>query len=596
MSEKTRRTRALTVGAGVAVAALALAGCTTTATPESGTSTGGTITIATTNAFTSFNGDTPQANLDTNGMVGYLTGTQNNLGLGGFERLDKDFSLIKNTDFGTIETVSENPLTVKYTINPGLTWSDGEPINADDMLAYWAINSGYYNDATLDPESGEPTSGTQYFALAGSTAGLDTTSFPEISDDNLSMTLTYGTPYVDYELVNPISKPAHVLAEKAGVSEADFIQLLKTLPKGDPAAPVAPNATLKAAGDFWNTGYDVTAMPTDESLLVASGPFIVTDFTPEQSITLGKNPNYKGELSPSYDQLIIRFIGDANAQVTALQNGEVQAIQPQASADTLTALQNANATVHSGDQVAYDHLDLRFAGVFADANVREAFLKTIPRQQLVDSIIKPVNPQGEVLNSQIFLPTDGDEYTTAVAASGYDAYDAPDIEGAKALLNGATPTVRILYNTNNPNRVDSFRAIQQSAQQAGFVIEDAGSPDWSKLLSAGNYDASIFGWVSPGAGNAALPQIFKSNGGGNYNLYSNSTVDQLVDETQVTLDKTKLNDLKVQIDTATAKDFYGLPMFQLPGLFADNGSVKGVDYFGGQTGIVWNAQEWTLAG
>ncbi|WP_458933053.1 ABC transporter substrate-binding protein, partial [Enterococcus faecium] len=92
---------------------------------------------------------------------------------------------------------------------------------------------------------------------------------------------------------------------------------------------------LKAAADFWNKGYDVTAMPTDQSLLVASGPFIVTDFTPEQSITLGKNPNYKGSMSPKYDQLIIRFIGDANAQVTALQNGEVQAIQPQPSADTL---------------------------------------------------------------------------------------------------------------------------------------------------------------------------------------------------------------------------------------------------------------------
>ena len=73
MSEKTRRTRALAAGAGVAVAALALAGCTTTATPDAGASSGGTITIATTNAFTSFNGDTPEANLDTNGMVGYLT-------------------------------------------------------------------------------------------------------------------------------------------------------------------------------------------------------------------------------------------------------------------------------------------------------------------------------------------------------------------------------------------------------------------------------------------------------------------------------------------------------------------------------------------
>ena len=597
MSEKTRRTRALTVGAGVAVAALALAGCTTTAAPEGGSSaSGGTITIATTNAFTSFNGDTPEANLDTNGMVGYLTGVSGGLGLGGFQRLDKDFSVLDNTDFGTYEKVSDDPLTVKYTINEGLTWSDGQPINADDMLVNWAINSGYYDDAKLDESGAVTNGGTQYFTLAGSTAGLDTTAFPEISDDNMSMTLTYSKPFVDWELVNPIGKPAHVLAEKAGVSEEDFVKLLKDTPKGNPDSPVAPNATLKAAADFWNKGYDVTAMPTDASLLVASGPFIVTDFTPEQSITLGKNPNYKGTMSPSYDQLIIRFIGDANAQVTALQNGEVQAIQPQPSADTLTALKNANATVHSGSQLSYDHVDLSFGGVFADANVREAFLKTIPRQQILDSIIKPINSDAEVLNSQIFLPTDGDKYTTAVTASGYDKFTEPDIDGAKALLNGATPTVRILYNTNNPNRVDSFRAIQQSAQQAGFNIVDAGSPDWSKLLGSGSYDVSIFGWISPGAGNAALPQIFKTGGGGNYNNYSNATVDTLVDESQVTTDTTKLDDIKVKIDAETAKDYYGLPLFQLPGLFADNGSVQGIDYFGGQTGIVWNAQEWTLAG
>jgi peptide/nickel transport system substrate-binding protein len=596
VSKNTWRKRALVTGAGVAVTALALAGCTTAPAEETPAESGGTITVATTNAFTSFNGDTPDANLDTNGMVGYLTGVSGGLGLGGFLRLDKDFSILSNDDFGTIETVSEDPLTVKYTLNEGLTWSDGEPITADDMLVNWAQSSGWFDDAVIDGSTGDVTNGgTQYFTLAGSTAGIDTTAFPEIGDDNMSMTITYSTPYVDYQLFNPIGKPAHVLAEKAGVSLEEFVELINTLPEGNPDAPVAPNATLKAAADFWNTGYDVTTMPSDESLLVASGPFIVTDFQAESSITLEKNPEYKGTMSPAYDQLIIRFIGDANAQVTALQNGEVNAIQPQPSADTLTALEANNATVHAGNQVAYDHLDLTFGGVFADANVREAFLKTIPRQQILDSIITPVNPDAEVLNSQIFLPTDA-QYTDAVEASGYDAFTEPDIEGAKALLAGATPTVRILYNTNNPNRVDSFRAIQQSAQQAGFVIEDAGSPDWSSLLGSGSYDASIFGWVSPGAGNAALPQIFKTNGGGNYNLYSNAEVDTLVDESQVTVDNDALQQLKIEIDAKTAQDFYGLPLFQTPGIFADNGTVTGVDYFGGQTGIVWNAQEWMLAG
>ncbi|MFB8387067.1 ABC transporter family substrate-binding protein [Microbacterium sp. NPDC055910] len=599
MTIQIRRSRAVVVGGVVAVAALALAGCTTDGggndeeTPET---QGGTITIATTNAFTSFNGDTPEANLDTNGMVGYLTGVSGGLGLGGFVRLDQDYTLIKNEDFGTYEQVSEDPLTVQYTLNEGLKWSDGEDITADDMLVNWAINSGYFNDAIIDPATGDVTNGgTQYFSLAGSTAGLDTTSFPEISDDNLSMTITYDTPYVDWELVNPIGKPAHVLAEKAGVSLEEFISTIEEMPEGDVDAPVEANPVLKAAADFWNTGYDVTAMPTDESLLVGSGPFIVTDFVPESSITLEKNPEYTGDLSPSYDQLIMRFIGDSNAQVTALQNGEVNAIYPQASADTLTALDNAGATIHAGDQLSYDHLDLNFTGVFAEANVREAFMKTIPRQQILESIITPVNPDAGVLNSQIFLPTDA-AYPDAVAASGYDAYDEPDIEGARELLAGATPTVRILYNTNNPNRVDSFRAIQQSAQEAGFVIEDAGSPDWSSLLGSGSYDASIFGWISPGAGNAALPQIFKNGGGGNYNNYNNAEVNALADESQVTLDPERLTEIKIEIDAHTAADFFGLPLFQLPGLFADNGSVTGIEHFGGQTGIVWNAQEWTLAG
>src|SRR5690606_30657957 len=144
------------------------------------------------------------------------------------------------------------------------------------------------------------------------------------------------------------------------------------------------------------------------------------------------------------------------------------------------------------------------------------------------------------------------------------------------------PTVRILYNTDNPNRVDSFQAVKASAEEAGFIIEDLGSPDWSSLLPGGDYEASIFGWISPGAGTAGLPQIFKTGGGGNYNNYSNATVDELVDESQVTLDPEKLSEIQIAIDAETAKDFYGLPLFQLPGLFADNGTITGIEYMGNQ--------------
>ncbi len=382
------------LGAAVAVAAagaLALAGCTASGGGNSSAPTGGTVSIAIVNDLTSLNNNTPQGNLDTNGQYTYLTGAS-------FSYPDNNFNLVQNTDVGTIEKTSDSPLTVTMKLNDKLKWSDGEPVTADDLVLNWAINSGYYDDATLDAD-GKATSGTQYFAIAGSTAGLDKTSFPTISSDNKSITLTFSEPYVDWNLLasgtSAIEQPAHIVAKKAGLSSAaDLTALLKSLPKGNPAAPVAPNAKLQAAAAFVNSGYDITSFPTDPDLLVAAGPWQLSAWTPGQSLEFSKNPQYTGSLTPKIDKIVMRVVPDAAAQVTALQNGEVDIAYPQASADTKKSLEGiSNAQVLTGNQVSYDHLDLNFkSSVFSDPTVRQAFLLTIPRQQIVDAIVTPVVP------------------------------------------------------------------------------------------------------------------------------------------------------------------------------------------------------------
>ena len=572
------------------VAALALTACTTSGnTGTDAATSGGTVTVAVVNDFTSFNNQTPQSNLDTNGQVGYLMGNYGSA----FSYIDKDFNIVREDKFGTFEKTSDDPQTVTYTLNPDDKWSDGEPVTADDMVLSWATQSGYYNDSTVDEATGEVATGTTYFEIAASTAGLDTTALPTVSDDNLSMTLVYGTPYVDWELVNPIGQPAHIVAKKAGLgSAADLTALLMSLPKGDPANPVAADPTLKAAADFVNTGYDVTAFPTDPDLLVSSGPMVPTGWTPGQSFTMERNKYYVGGMIPNIDKMILRVIPDANAQVTALQNGEVDIINPQASADTLTALENTGADVLTGDQVSYDHLDLRFdQPVFADLKVRQAFLKTVPRQQILDSIVTPVNPDAKVLNSQIWVPANA-PYDDSVANNGSSDYADVDIDGAKALLAGATPSVRILYNTNNPNRVDEFQAIQESAAKAGITVVDVGSPDWSSLLEGGDYDASLFGWISPGVGSTGISQIFSTDGGGNYNRYTGTNADAIL--TQTTLDPDELIAIEKRMDKQMFTDAYGLPLFQLPGVFGVNKRVSGVEYMGNQTGPFWNFWEWSV--
>ncbi|MHA7220135.1 ABC transporter family substrate-binding protein [Arthrobacter sp. MDT1-48-3] len=547
------------------------------------------------NAFSSFNASTSEGNVDINGVIAYATHS-------GFNYIDNNLELVANEDFGTMEVLSEDPLSVKYTINEGVSWSDGEPVDGGDLLLQWAIESGYFNDSTTD-EAGEVVSGATYFDYAGDTTGLALTELPEIGEDGRSITLNYSEPFADYEvafgLMNEggLDTPAHVLAEKGGLADEDaLIELIQTAPAGDPENPVE-RPEVQAVADFWNAGFDTKSLPTDPSLFLSNGPFIASAMTPDQSMTLVRNEDYTWGPIPKVDEITVRYIGEAPAQVQALQNGEVDIIAPQASADTVEQLEAVEGvTLVRGNELSYDHLDLNFSGVFEDEKVREAFMKTVPRQQLVDSITKKLNPDAEPLDSQLFL-TDQEPYEEAASNNGSDAYDEVDIEGAKELLDGATPEVRIMYNRDNPNRLNSYTLIAESASQAGFKIVDGGlgASDWSAALGNGTYDATIFGWINTGVGVSGVPQIFKSEAGSNFNGFSSPEADELMDELVVTTDPDKQDELQVQIDKLIWDSKYGLPLFQVPGMNAYSDNVSGVEYMPNLTGVWWNFWDWQIA-
>jgi peptide/nickel transport system substrate-binding protein len=583
-----------------AVAALALSACaanTGTETPEESTegeATGGNIRVVEVNGFSSFNSNSSEGNVDINGRIAYATHS-------GFVYINNELEVVENEDFGTMEVLSEDPLSVKYTVNEGVNWSDGEPVDGGDLLLHWAIGSGHFNDAVTD-EAGEPVSGTTYFDYAGDTTGLALTELPEIGEDGRSLTLNYSEPFADYQVAfglmteGGISTPAHVLAEKGGLADEDaLIELIETAPAGDPENP-QERPELQAVADFWNTGFDTKSLPTDESLFLSNGPFITTDMTPDQSMTLSRNEDYSWGPEPKVDEITVRYIGEAPAQVQALQNGEADIIAPQASADTieqLDALEGVN--VNRGNELSYDHLDLNFSGVFAEESVREAFMKTVPREQLVETIIRKLNPDAEPLDSQLFL-ADQEPYEESASNNGSDAFAEQDIEGAKELLAGATPEVRIMYNRDNPNRLNSYTLIAESAQQAGFKVIDGGlgASDWGAALGNGTYDAAIFGWINSGVGVSGVPQIFKSGNGSNFNGFSSPEADALMDELVVTTDPEEQNRLQVEIDKLIWDSKYGLPLFQVPGVDAYSDAISGVEYMPNQTGVWWNFWDWQV--
>lgn len=584
---KTRITSALSLSA---VAALALSACAST---DSGSSASGdssadsskSASIAITNVFSSLNTDTAEGNSDTNRIISAMTTR-------GFYTITDEFDIRHNDWFGSYDMTEEGEgMKVAYKVNDDQKWSDGNDIDKGDLLLAWAAYSGYFN--------GEGEEGVTFFDYAGETAGLGEAGMPELGEDGRSITFNYPQAFADWESTFNITTPAHVVAELAGLDEETLVETIQN------ATPGEENENLQKIADAWNTGFNTTTMPDNEALTVGNGPYLVTDVVENQSITLTANENYQGDTKPAIGEVVLRVNGDASSQVQALKNGEVDAVAPQASVDTISQLQELeNTTTTVQPDQSYDHLDLNMVsgGVFEDKDVREAFLLTVPRQQILDSLIKPMDPEAEVLNSQLYVASDTENYDDAVAQNNSDMYPSDDmdanIEKAKELLDGKTPTVRILYNTANPNRVNSFAMIQESASKAGFDVVDAGTEQWSSLLPTGKdggYDASIFGWVSSGIGNSSLGQIFKEGSPSNFNSYSNDIVNANADEIMVTLDQARIEELKKEADGEIFKDAYGLPLFQSIAVTSYNSDLTGVKPKPGQQPLTWNIEEWDFA-
>lgn len=578
-----------------AIAALALSACASTdsgdgnsdpdASGDTGASSGGVVSVAEVNPFTSFNSDSATGNVDINGKVSYLTKS-------GFNYINDQLEVVPREEFGSYEVVSEDPLTVTYTVNEGVAWSDGEPIDGGDLLFSWAVSSGYFDDADAEAETG-----ATYFAAA-STAGLDLSLLPELGEDGRSITIEYTEPYADWEIAyGVIDTPAHVVATQAGLAdEAALIELIQNTPEGDPENP-QERPDLQPVADIWNTAFDTTTLPDDPAMYLSSGPYIVDSMTPDQSMTLVKNEDYNWGPETQLDEITIRYIGDATAQVQGLQNGDVDVIQPQASADTLASLEAIDGVnIFEGDELSFDHLDLNYSGVFEDENVRKAFMKTIPRDAIVASTIAQLDPEADHRNSNIFdVGTPG--YEAAVPVNGSEEYDEVDIEGAKELLDGATPEVRIMYSVDNPNRVDAYTLIAESAEQAGFQVVDGGLPgnEWGSALGTGTYDATIFGWVSTGVGVTGVPQLYGCGSASNFSGFCDDEAQEAMDQLIVTTDEAEQQELQTIVDTRLFETGYGLPLFQSIGINAASDSIEGVGFSPTQEGIWWNFWEWTVA-
>ena len=492
-----------------------------------------------------------------------------------------DGSIIPNKDFGTYEKTSDDPLTVKYTISDDAKWSDGTPVTAGDFIVHWAAN----ND-TVKAEGSE----TPLFDSISFEQGKYIPEAPEGEADGKEFTVTYPEPYADWEILISTALPAHIVAKEAGMS---FEELVTAAKEKDVEA-------LTPAAEFWNDGWDFSPgeLP-DASLVPSMGPYKFKDggWQAGQSITLEANPEYWGT-PPATKELVLRF-ADPKTHVQALQNGDLDVIEPQATVDTLQQLEGLgdDVNVQTGDQLTWEHVDYNRGegSVFADSpELREAFALCLPRQQIVDNLIKPIYADAQVMNLREVFPFQ-DKYQEVVDEAYPKEMDEPNIEKAKELVEKSgvsKPTVRLGYQAGNQRRTETVALIKSSCDQAGFDVQDANSPVFFKeVMPAGDYDAALYAWAGSGQ-KASGANIYQSDGAQNQQSYNNPEVDAAWDKLATSLDENEQLEQTKTIEKLLWEDFQAIPLYAHPGLVGHKADVANVRDTAAQSGALWNVEQW----
>ena len=604
----------------IAVAALAALALGTTMLSPAQSATRSTVILHETNPITGLNCSMSATNSTTCAAVSYLQGA-------GFYYYNNKKEVVPNTTFGTYKIVknTKTDFRVQYTVNPGRVWSDGVPITGVDLLLSHVLSSSAYSIAAGlgDPKS--KTAKPAFESLGyGGTYDDNVVGEPELSADQMKVTIRYKMPIANWDLQGPGPSPVHTMIQ---INDGD--KKLGTVAEGNAAKAkflAAFNAkdttVLKALGKIWTNSYTITTVnsSTNPLLLVSNGGYIIDSAVAKTSVTLKRNAKYNSgpALQGDIDTIVFKFIGDGTAAAQALANGELDVYAGQATADGVAKLKAIKGvTVVGKEEVAYEHWDLHYdtvpgedpyTGIFSVKDgakslaLRRAFLLGLPREEILSKLIAPINGVTKPIRSTWLAPGSA-AYDKLVASNGSSYY----VEGtqeernkrALGLVQKYYPNalknpikVNVLVPGNNPRRAAEFALAKANLAKVGFDLVGDVRTDWPSQLGVSKYDVYFFAWVASAVTQKQSSENFITNGGNNILGYSNATVDSIIGTLDVPMSTNALVNKYIQIERITNNDAITQGVFIHPGILAVNENLKGIKPSPLSPQIVWNYWEW----
>ena len=604
----------------IAVAAVAALALGTTMLSPAQSATRSTVILHETNPITGLNCGMSATNSTTCAAVSYLQGA-------GFYYYNNKKEVVPNTVFGSYKIVknTKTDFRVQYTVNPGRVWSDGVPITGVDLLLSHVLSSSAYSVAAGlgDPQS--KTAKPAFESLGyGGTYDDNVVGEPELSADQMKVTIRYKMPIANWDLQGPGPSPVHTMIQ---INDGDT--KLGTVAEGNAAKAkflAAFNAkdstVLKALGKIWTNSYTITTVnsSTNPLLLVSNGGYIIDNAVAKTSVTLKKNAKYNSgpALQGDIDTVVFKFIGDGTAAAQALANGELDVYAGQATADgvaKLKAIKGVN--VVGKEEVAYEHWDLHYdtvpgedpyTGLFSVKDgakslaLRRAFLLGIPRGEIMNKLIAPINGVTKPIQSTWLAPGSA-AYDKLVASNGSSYYSQGTQEErnkrALGLVQKYYPDVlknplkvNVLVPGNNPRRAAEFALAKANLAKIGFDLVGDVRTDWPSLLGNSKYDVYFFAWVASAVTQKQSSENFITNGGNNILGYSNTTVDSIIGTLDVPMSTNALVNKYIQIERLTNADAVTIGVFIHPGILAVNENLKGIKPSPLSPQMVWNYWEW----
>jgi len=356
---------------------------------------------------------------------------------------------------------SEDGMTVTFETVPGATWSDGEPLDAEDVVFTFEMIKEYEK--------------TQTAQWAGSVTFLETI---EATGEN-TIVATYDRP--------------------AGTALYD-LGLTPILPP----QVWEPLAASKEIRRFPNE-------PEGGEPLVGGGPFLLTEYRKNDIALFEANPSYYGT-KPLIDGFGLQFFRDEDAMITALKTDQLDAINeiPPTAVETL---RSAGMEVYEGPALALRDLIFNVdpegqqRPELLDPRVREAMEYAIDRQAIVDTAWlgfatpgSTIVPEGNATQGVSWhdddiqpLPYDIAKANEILDSLGY----AKGSDGIR-VADGEQMEYEVVFPLDEAGAGDrAFRIIQQGFEQIGVRLVQQRldtNAAWNAMYDKGHYVFELAMW------------------------------------------------------------------------------------------------------